>query len=334
MRIGELSRLAGISTRMLRHYDAIGLVSPTSRSANGYRDYTPDDIRRLFRVESLRTLGLSLQSIRHTLADADVAPSELVEELIASTGERIAREQALLRRLEGVRASGATSWRDVLDLVALMQGLDSSDPSRRQRAALSDGTPVPAAPIVDALLEEDDPNVAGALQWALTRSSDDALPHLVEALHSSDEQARRQAVAALVKLEPADSESALRDALGHTDRVVRERASLALGSRGAVEVVPELLEMVVRGSDDVVAAEILGRLARLHGLGDQLAGVVVARLASEDALPGARARLTQALAEIPGPEAHHALADLTQDRDRAVAVTATYLLAIHSATRH
>ena len=120
MLIGELSRLAGISTRMLRHYDSIGLVSPRSRSANGYRDYTPDDIRRLFQVESLRTLGLSLQSIRHTLAGADVPPADLVDELITATSGRIAREQALLKRLGSVRDSGASSWEDVLGLVALI----------------------------------------------------------------------------------------------------------------------------------------------------------------------------------------------------------------------
>ena len=64
MRIGELSRISGISTRMLRHYDAMGLVSPERRPGNDYRDYTDADIERLFRVEGLRSLGLPLQAIR------------------------------------------------------------------------------------------------------------------------------------------------------------------------------------------------------------------------------------------------------------------------------
>ncbi|MCF7551922.1 MerR family transcriptional regulator [Pseudonocardia sp. WMMC193] len=320
MRIGELSRLAGISTRMLRHYDAIGLVSPRQRTANGYRDYTSADVRRLFQVESLRTLGLSLQAIRESLADADVPPTALVDELIAATGERIAREQALLARLRSVRESGVTSWRDVLGLVALMQELDSPDPSRRQRAALAEGPP---APLLDALFGEQDPNVAGALRWAVVRAGDEVLPQLVAALDGPDEQARHQAVAALVRIPGA--ESALRRALRHRDPYVRERAALALGDRDAV---PELVAMIVRGADDVSAAEALGRLARSDDpagdWADDLAGRLVARLDDD---VRARGRITQALAEIPGPAAHRALTALVADPDPAVAATARSLLA-------
>jgi DNA-binding transcriptional MerR regulator len=317
MLIGELSRLANISTRMLRHYDAIGLVSPRQRAANGYRDYTPEDVRRLFQVESLRTLGLSLQAIRESLADADVPPTALVDELIEATGARIAREQALLTRLRSVRESGVTSWRDVLDLVALLQELDSPDPSRRQRAALAEG---PAAPLLDALLGEDDPNVAGALRWALSRAGDGVLPPLVAALDSPDAHARHQAIAALVRMPGA--EPALREALRHSDPRVRERAALALGDHDAV---PELVDMVARGADDVSAAEALGRLARTDDLADELADRLVARL--DEGTDAVRGRLTQALAEIPGPAARRALTALVDDPDPAVSATARYLLA-------
>ena len=330
MLIGELSRLAGISTRMLRHYDTIGLVSPASRPGNGYRDYTPEDIRRLFRVESLRTLGLPLQTIRLTLANVAVEPADLVDELIASTSQRIAREQTLLKRLTGVRDSGATSWRDVLDLVSLMQELGSSDPSRRQSVALSDTGAVPVASIVDALLDEHDPNVAGALQWVLAQSGDDALPHLVDAVRSPDEPTRHRAMAAIVKMPPAAVEPVLKEVLNHPDQVLRERAAMALGAQGAGEAVPELLGMVVRGSADVDAAEILGQLARRHGMSDRVAGIITERLAAEPGTSGARARLTQALAEIPGARAHQALSELVHDGDPAVSLTARYVLAIHS----
>ncbi|VEI01890.1 Copper export regulator [Acidipropionibacterium jensenii] len=58
MLIGEVSQRSGVSVRMLRHYDRIGLMSPSGRTSTGYRRYEPDDLRRLFRVESLRTLGV------------------------------------------------------------------------------------------------------------------------------------------------------------------------------------------------------------------------------------------------------------------------------------
>jgi DNA-binding transcriptional MerR regulator len=313
MLIGELSRLTGISTRMLRHYDAIGLVSPTTRSAGGYRDYAEADVRRLFRVESLRTLGLSLQEIRRTLSDEEVEPTALVDRLITRTTERIAREQALLGRLRSVRESG--SWAGVLEIVGLLQELDSADPSRRQRSALAGG--LPAASLVEALLGEDDPNVAGALQWALDRAPDDVVPALLAALDSPAERVRHQAVAALARLRPA----ALTGALDHPDQRVRERAALALGTP---EAVPELLDMIVRGSADVPAAETLGRLASAPPAGDpapDIVALVAARL--ESAEGPARRRLTQALGELPG--AHAALAGLLDDPDPAVALTARFL---------
>ncbi|MBJ7291314.1 MerR family transcriptional regulator, partial [Williamsia sp.] len=203
MQIGELSRLTGISTRMLRHYDSIGLVSPRSRVGNGYRDYSDDDVRRLVQVEHLKALGMSLQTIRDTLEDADVTPTELIDDLIASTRSRIAREQELITRLEGVRDQAAASWTEVLAIVGLMRGLGSPDPSRRQRVVLDAADSVPTSTLVTALLSEEDLNVAGALQWALTRRTSDAIPYLSAALDSPDEHTRLQAITAVTKLTPA-----------------------------------------------------------------------------------------------------------------------------------
>lgn len=59
----------GVSTRMLRHYDSLGLVRPTGRTVGGYREYSAGDIRRIFHVESLRLLGLSLRQIGRALED-------------------------------------------------------------------------------------------------------------------------------------------------------------------------------------------------------------------------------------------------------------------------
>src|SRR3546814_13210589 len=71
MLIGEVSRRCGVSTRMLRHYDTLGLVKPTGRTSGGYREYSADDIRRLFHVESLRTLGLPLNAAQRALDEPD-----------------------------------------------------------------------------------------------------------------------------------------------------------------------------------------------------------------------------------------------------------------------
>ncbi|HMK91639.1 MAG TPA: MerR family transcriptional regulator, partial [Thermoleophilia bacterium] len=49
-RIGEVARIAGVSVRTLHHYDAVGLLSPTGRSAAGYRLYTQADLERLQQI--------------------------------------------------------------------------------------------------------------------------------------------------------------------------------------------------------------------------------------------------------------------------------------------
>ncbi|HEY9311340.1 MAG TPA: MerR family transcriptional regulator [Williamsia sp.] len=82
MLIGELSRCTGISARMLRHHDSLGLVSSTGRSTAGYREYSRDDIVRIFRVESLRSLGMSLREVQRALDDPDFTPGSMVGELI------------------------------------------------------------------------------------------------------------------------------------------------------------------------------------------------------------------------------------------------------------
>src|SRR5690606_32891548 len=78
--IGDVARRSGVSARMLRHYESLGLVQPTGRTVAGYREYSSDDIRRIFHIESLRSLGLSLRDVGRALADPDFAPARLVDE--------------------------------------------------------------------------------------------------------------------------------------------------------------------------------------------------------------------------------------------------------------
>lgn len=328
MLIGEVSRRAGISARMLRYYDSVGLVSPTGRTAGGYREYSAADIRRLFHVESLRSLGLSLRDLRRALDDAEFTPAALVGDLIASTLERIAREEELLLRLRQVEASDPAKWTDVLGVISLMRGLDSEDPSRRQQSALAtvDGTILSGKMLAEAVLAESDPNVAGALRWALQRSKDDVLGILGPALHSPEAETRRRAVNAIAELETQQAGTLLGDALNHTDPAVAGRAALTLGARGDVRTLPVLIGMIIAGTHDVEAAEGLGVVARQHELADHIARTVTEHLGREGATLEARLRLTQALAEVPGPVAREALQALAEDPARPLALTAAFLL--------
>ncbi len=91
-RIGDFSHIARVSTRLLRHYDRIGLFRPDHVDPqNGYRYYSVRQLEDLNRILALRDLGLNLGEIR-SLVDSDVGPDDLRRMLLAQRTE--ARRQA------------------------------------------------------------------------------------------------------------------------------------------------------------------------------------------------------------------------------------------------
>ncbi len=306
---------------MLRHYDALGLVRPADRSGSGYREYSEGDIRRIFHVESLRSLGLSLSEVRRALDDPAFTPAELVADLVRLTRERIARETELLTRLQRVDNADPTHWKDVLRTVALLQDLGSVSAGKRQRAALSSDGTAPDA-LVDAVLREPAPNVAGALRWALAQSENSGLDRLELGLQDHDRDVRRRAVDTIVEIPGDDATAVLTRALESSDAVIRRRAALELGARGVPDSIPALIDMVADGHSDVEAADALASLSTDPQAARDIANGLVGLLDDDAAV---RRRVAQALADIPGPEADRALEQLAHDNDRAVALTAEYV---------
>ncbi|WP_326783321.1 HEAT repeat domain-containing protein [Streptomyces sp. NBC_00151] len=333
MLIGEVARRSGVSARMLRHYESLGLVRPSGRTGSGYREYSGDDIRRIFHIESLRSLGLSLREIGRALDDPGFTPSSLVEGLVRQTRERIAAETELLTRLRRIHAAEPADWEDVLQVVALLQALASKSADARQRAALSSAgeVPVPVEALVEAVLSETEPNVAGALRWALARSGDRGPALLAEGLISPSAAVRERAVRSLAEMPGDEATAHLRAALAHPDAVVRGHAALALGAWGVADAVPTLVDMIVEGRNDTDAADALSVLASDTATADGLANRLLDRLARPTTEAPARGRLTQALAGIPGTRTYDALVELSNDSDRAVALTAAYLLHLRDA---
>lgn len=68
MNIGEASRVSGVSAKMIRYYEEIGLIPPPARTGSGYRAYSESDLHRLSFVRRARDLGFSVKEIGELLS--------------------------------------------------------------------------------------------------------------------------------------------------------------------------------------------------------------------------------------------------------------------------
>lgn len=100
MHVGEVARLAGVTVRTLHHYDRIGLLSPSDRTATGYRVYTSSDLDRLHQVLVYRELGFALEEVATLLDDADADAEAHLRRQHALLRDRLERTRAVLAALE------------------------------------------------------------------------------------------------------------------------------------------------------------------------------------------------------------------------------------------
>jgi len=99
LRVGELAKATGLTVRTLHHYHEIGLLAPSERSEAGHRRYSDADVRRLYRIISLRQLGFPLSDITSLLEIEDADPRAAMRRHLEAIEERIELEQELRDRL-------------------------------------------------------------------------------------------------------------------------------------------------------------------------------------------------------------------------------------------
>ena len=107
MNIGAASDASGVSHRMIRHYEKIGLVPAPPRRGN-YRDYADADVHRLRFIANARDLGFPIEEIRTLLglwSDRDRSSAEvktLAEARAAELGRKVRVLDAMRRSLTGL----------------------------------------------------------------------------------------------------------------------------------------------------------------------------------------------------------------------------------------
>ena len=107
--IGEFSRLGRVSPRMLRHYDALGLLCPDQVGENGYRYYRQEQLVRLLQIQRLQKYGFRLAEVAEllSLSDEELLPRLHRRRLDAHyeihlMQERVRELEADILRMEGI----------------------------------------------------------------------------------------------------------------------------------------------------------------------------------------------------------------------------------------
>lgn len=102
LKVGEVAARIGISVRTLHHYEDIGLLRPSKRSAAGHRLYEPADVERLLRIRALRQLGVSLTEIGRCLERPEGETTTVLRRRLETITAEIEVAQRLRQRLEGL----------------------------------------------------------------------------------------------------------------------------------------------------------------------------------------------------------------------------------------
>ena len=120
LQIGAVAERTGLSIRTLRHYDEVGLVTPSARTGGGFRLYTDSDVDRLTTIRRMKPLGFTLEEMSTLLASLDAlddpatgpAARREAESFVADCHARAEESCQTLRR----QLAYAEEFRDLLAL--------------------------------------------------------------------------------------------------------------------------------------------------------------------------------------------------------------------------
>jgi len=140
MNIGEASRLSGVSAKMIRHYESLGLVPGVPRTEAGYRQYDEDALHTLRFIRRARDLGFDMKEIAALLqlwrnrrrSSAEVKRIALAH--VADLEQRIAAMQAMQRTLQQLAHCCAGDGRPDCPILDDLASAAATAPPRPPRA--------------------------------------------------------------------------------------------------------------------------------------------------------------------------------------------------------
>ena len=126
--IGELARRVGVTVRTIQYYDQQGLLSPSAKGPQNQRLYTDDNVKDLYRILTLKYLGLSLAQVKSDAAlyREPAALQELADEQMDAIEEQF---QSLFKRMTTLRSlhdesldDASVNWEAMADTIGRCQG--------------------------------------------------------------------------------------------------------------------------------------------------------------------------------------------------------------------
>lgn len=146
MNIGQAAKFSGVSAKMIRYYEQIGLIPQAIRSDAGYRHYSASDVHSLRYIRRARDLGFSVEQISELLvlwrdrdrASADVKAMALSH--VAGLKAKIAELQAMAQTLENLANNCNGNDRPDCPIIADLAE-PTAAPAVEQRSHVSHKTP-------------------------------------------------------------------------------------------------------------------------------------------------------------------------------------------------
>lgn len=130
-RASEFARLAGVTVRALHHYDQLGLLKPTRRTAAGYRLYGEGDFARLQQIVTLKFIGFPLGRIKDLLGRGEFdlgAALRTQREVLVEKGRRLARAVRAIEEAEAALAQGAgpgrAAFAKIIEVIEMQNNTD------------------------------------------------------------------------------------------------------------------------------------------------------------------------------------------------------------------
>ncbi len=140
MNIGDAAKASGVSVKMIRHYEAIGLLPAATRTESGYRVYRPEDVHALRFIRNARDLGFPLAEIEELLglwrdrARASAEVKRLALAHVSAIDEKVKALQAMGDTLRHLAAACHGDHRPdcpILEGISEQPAVPAANPARR-----------------------------------------------------------------------------------------------------------------------------------------------------------------------------------------------------------